>query len=82
MSETRSGVESASVVLISLAVVAGIVELVYKPFLFGPIAFLTMLIGAAISTRYRRLGRIVLFALVFCFMIGASYAVWNSRALY
>jgi hypothetical protein len=82
VSEARTGVDSASIVLLALAGIAGIVELVYKPFLFGPIAFLAMLIGATLSARYRRLGRIELFVLVVCFMIGASYAVWNSRALY
>jgi hypothetical protein len=82
VSAERTGVDSASVVLLSLALVVGVVELIYKPFLFGPIAFAAMLVGATMSARYQRFGRVAMFVLVFFFMFGVSYAVWNSRALY
>ena len=79
---TSSGRDTASLVLLVLALVGGIVELFYKPFEIAPLAFLAALVGIAISDRHRRLGLYTTGAVTLCFMIGASYAVWNSNALY
>jgi hypothetical protein len=77
-----SGRDTASLVLLVLALVGGLVELFYKPFGIAPLAFLAALIGIAISDRHRRLGLFTTGAITLCFLIGASYAVWNSNALY
>ena len=79
---TSSGRDTASLVLLVLAIVGGIVELFYKPFGIAPLAFLAALIGIAISDRHRRLGLYTTGAVTLCFLIGASYAVWNSNSRY
>ena len=81
MSE-RSPVDSASFALFGVALVAGLVQIGYLPFLFGPIGLLAVLIGSGMSARYRRFGMLTLFLITVCFVIGAAVAVWDSRALY
>ena len=79
---TSSGRDTASLVLLVLAIAGGIVEIFYKPFGIAPLAFLVALIGSAISNRHRRLGLYTTGAITLCFLVGASYAVWNSNSLY
>ena len=79
---TSSGRDTASLVLLVLAIAGGIVEIFYKPFGIAPLAFLAALIGSAISNRHRRLGLYTTGAITLCFLVGASYAVWNSNSLY
>ena len=79
---SSSGADTLAIVLLALAFVAAILELFYKPFGIAPLAFLAALVGIAISDRHRRLGLYTTGAVTLCFMIGASYAVWNSNALY
>ena len=81
MSESQP-VDRAAGVLLALGVVAGVVELFYLPFGIGPIAFLAVLIGSAISSKHRRLGLAATAFVALCFLVGASIAVWDSHALY
>ena len=81
MSESRP-IDLAAGVLLVLGVVAGVVELFYLPFGIGPIAFLAVLIGSAISSKYRRFGLGATGFVTLCFLVGASIAVWDSHALY
>jgi len=78
-SGARSGV-SAALIVVGLA--AALVDLFYEPFVFTPIAALAILVGIAISDKYRRLGLTVALVVSACFIIGAAAAVWSSRALY
>ncbi len=81
MSE-RGSTETAAVILLTIGVAAGIVELFYRPFGVGPVGFLAVLIGSGISSRYRRFGLAATGFVIICFLIGASIAVWDSRSLY
>jgi len=74
--------DAASGVLLSLGVLAGVVELFYRPFLFAPVGFVIVLAGALTSAKYRRLGLVAIFVVAVCFIIGAAIAVWRTRALY
>jgi hypothetical protein len=81
MSESRP-VDSVSGVLLAVAMLAGLGQLAYRPFLLCPIGVLILLIGSGMSTRYRRLGLAGAFVIATCFVIGAGIAVWDQRALY
>jgi hypothetical protein len=74
--------DTAALVLIALAIVGGVVELFYRPFGVGPIAFFCALIGIAISEKHRRLGLWTTLSITVAFVIGASICVWNSNPLY
>jgi len=74
--------ETASAALFSLGVLAGIVELFYRPFLFAPVGLVIVLSGALTGSKHRRLGFVAILVLALCFVIGAAIAVWRSRALY
>lgn len=80
----RSGGTAASfsIALVSLGLVAAVVDIFYKPFIFTPVAALLMLLGIGISDRYRRFGVAAAVVVATCFVIGAAAAVWSSRALY
>ena len=81
MSDARPS-EAFSGLATGVALVAGLVELFYKPFLFAPIGVLLLLAGTIASGRYRRLTATAAFVIAICFVIGAAIAVWDSRALY
>jgi hypothetical protein len=81
MSESRV-TDTVADALLALGVVAGVVELFYRPFGTGPIGVIAVLIGSAIGTKRRGLGLAVTAFVALCFLIGASIAIWNSRALY
>jgi hypothetical protein len=82
MSGERRAVDTASAVLLSIGLLAGLVQLGYRPFLFGPIALLSMLVGAAMSARYKRFSLAVACVVTVGLVIGAAVAVWGSRPLY
>ncbi len=69
-------------VLIVVALIAGVIEIFFRPFAIAPAAFFFALIGISISMRHRRLGLYVIFAITLFFVIGASVAVWDSNPLY
>lgn len=81
MSEKRAS-DSVAGFLFVLGLVAAIVTLIYRPFLFGPIGALVVLVGALMSGKYRRVGLAAAVIVATCFVIGAGIAVWYSRALY
>jgi hypothetical protein len=74
--------DTAALVLIVLAAVLGVVEIFYRPFGVGPIAFLFALIGISISAKHRRLGLYTTMAITVTFVVGASICVWYSNPLY
>ncbi len=76
------GRDLAALVLIVLALVAAVVELFYKPFGIALPALIVTMVGISISDRYRRLGFYATLAITLGFLIGASFAVWDSRPLY
>jgi hypothetical protein len=77
-----SGRDLAARVLLVFALVGSVVMLFYRPFGVAPAAFLAALIGAAISGNNRRFGLATTMIVTLCFVIGASIAIWSSRALY
>jgi uncharacterized membrane-anchored protein len=77
-----TGKDRAAFVLIVLALIAAVVELFYKPFGIALPALIVTMVGISISDKYRRLGLYATFAITLAFLIGASFAVWDSRPLY
>jgi hypothetical protein len=77
-----SGRDRAALVLIGLALVGAVVELFYRPFGIALPALVVTMVGIAISDKYRRLGWYATLAITLCFLVGASFAVWDSRPLY
>ena len=80
--KNNTSADTAAVVLLTLGIAGGIVELFFRPFGIGPFAFLAVLIGSAISNKHRRLGMAATAAVGICFLVGASIAIWNSSPLY
>jgi hypothetical protein len=76
------GKDRAALVLIVLALIAGVVELFYRPFGIALPALVVAMVGISISDKYRRLGWYATLAITIGFLIGASFAVWDSRPLY
>lgn len=81
MSE-RGTADLVSGALLTLGLLAGIVQVAFRPFLLGPAALLAVLIGVALSGRYRRLGLVAMFVIATLFVVGAAITVWYSRPLY
>ena len=79
---SSSGADTLAIVLLALAFVAAILELFYKPFLIALPALVITMVGIRVSDRYRRIGMFAVFAIILGFMIGASFAVWDSRPIY
>ncbi len=77
-----SGAATASITLIVLGLVAAAVDIFFRPFIFTPVAAILVLIGIGISDKYRRFGVGAAVVVSTCFIIGATVAVWSSRALY
>jgi len=77
-----SGSDRAALVLIVIALIAAVVELFYRPFGIALPALVVTMVGIAISDKYRRLGWYATLAITLCFLVGASFAVWDSRPLY
>jgi hypothetical protein len=69
-------------VLIAIGFVAAVFLLFYKPFAIALPALIVTMAGVSISDKYRRLGLYATAAITLCFLIGASFAAWDSRALY
>ena len=79
---SSSGADTLSIVLIAIAFVLAIIEIFYKPFIFALPALVITMVGIRVSDKYRRLGMFAVYAIILGFLIGASFAVWDSRALY
>lgn len=75
-------VDNVAALLLALGSAGAVVELFFRPFGIAPFAFLAVLIGSAISNRYRRFGMAATAAVSICFLIGASIAIWHSSPLY
>ena len=77
-----TGRDRAAIVLIVIAFIASIIEIFWRPFGVALPALVLTMIGIAISDKYRRLGWYATLAITLGFLIGASFAVWDSRPLY
>jgi hypothetical protein len=69
-------------ILAVLALVAGVVQLVFWPFVFGVLATLAVVIAIMLSPRYRRLYGLTMAVIGVGFVVGASIAVISDNALY
>jgi hypothetical protein len=65
-----------------LALAAAVVELFFRPFLFGPVGLLLALTATVMNAGDKRLGRIAVAAVGVCWLIGASITIWYSNPLY
>lgn len=80
--ESRSTSDTISGAFFVIAILASVAALVTRPFIFGPLGLVVVLIGCFPSGRYRRLSLTAALLVTVCFVIGAALAVWSSRALY
>jgi uncharacterized membrane-anchored protein len=77
-----SGRDTLSLVLIVIALIASVVGVFFRPFLFALPALVITMVGVSVSNKYQRLGVITAVTITVLFVIGASIAVWYSRPLY
>jgi hypothetical protein len=77
-----TGRDRAALVLIVVSLVGAVLELFYRPFGVALPALIVTMIGISISDKHRRLGWYATLAITLCFLVGASFAVWDSRPLY
>jgi hypothetical protein len=77
-----TGRDRAALVLIIIAMIAAVLELFWRPFGIALPALIITMVGISISDKYRRLGWYATLAITLGFLIGASFAVWDSRPLY
>ena len=77
-----TGKDRAALVLIVIAMIAAVLELFWRPFGIALPALIITMVGISISDKYRRLGWYATLAITLGFVIGASFAVWDSRPLY
>jgi len=77
-----TGKDRASLVLLVLALVGSVVMLFYRPFGLALPVLLATMVGVSISDKYRRLGLYTTALITVFFVIGASFAIWDSRPLY
>jgi hypothetical protein len=78
---TSSGADTASLVLLILGLVGAVLELFFHPFLIALPSLVITMTGIRLSDRYRTLGVITMAAITLGFLIGASFAVWDSRPI-
>jgi hypothetical protein len=79
---TRRPADLIAVILYSLGAAAGIAAIFIWPFLFAPIGLLLVLVAVVLSANNRRLSGAAITVVIFGFLIGASIAIWHSKALY
>ena len=77
-----TGRDRAALVLIVIALIGAVLELFWRPFGNALPALIITMVGISISDKYRRLGWYATLAITLGFLIGASFAVWDSRPLY
>jgi len=77
-----TGRDRLSIVLLVVALVASVLELFFRPFGVALPALIVTMVAVTVSDRYRRLGLYTTAAITICFLIGSSFAVWDSRPLF
>jgi len=77
-----SGADTLSLILLILGLVGAVLELFFHPFTVALPALVITMVGISISDKYRRLGWYATLAITVAFLIGASFAVWDSRPIY
>jgi len=81
MSERHSA-DNASGVFLGIATLLALGSLGYEPFLLTPIAVVSMCAGLVASGKYRHFAMATALLVTVCFVVGATVAVWYSRAIY
>jgi hypothetical protein len=77
-----SSVNAVAGLLCALALLLGGIELFYRPFRMGPIAFLLVLVATAMSRDNRRLAGVTVAIVTICFVVGASLQAYLSHRLF
>ena len=78
---SSSGADLLSLVLLAIGLVAAVLGLFFRPFAVALPALIITMVGIRVSDRYRTLGLITVAAIIIGFLVGASFAVWDSRPL-
>lgn len=81
-SSSSSGADIAQLILLIIGLIGAVLELFFHPFSVALPALVITMVGIRISDRYRTLGVITMAAITLGFVIGASFAVWDSRSLF
>ena len=76
-----SAADMLSLIMLILGLVGAVLELFFHPFAVALPALIVTMIGIRVSDRYRTLGVITMAAITLGFLIGASFAVWDSRSI-
>ena len=81
MSE-RHSTDTLSAALLAIATLLALGSLAYEPFLLTPIAVVSMCAALLASGKYRHFALATALVVTVCFVVGATVAVWYSRAIY
>jgi hypothetical protein len=65
-----------------IALVCGIVQFFYLPFLFAPLALVALIVAIMCSPKYRGLYELTAVVITVGFIVGAAIAVKTGHALY
>ena len=74
--------DTAAMVLVGLALVMGIVQWIWLPFLFGPAALLALVVAVMLSPKHSALYTVVGMVIMVGFVVGASIASGTGSSLY
>ena len=73
---------TAATVLAGLALVLGVVQWIWLPFLFGPAALLALIVAVMLSPKPRALYNVASAVIAVGFVVGASIASSTGSSLY
>jgi hypothetical protein len=82
---TRAGETTADTVagfLAAVALMAGLISIVWYPGRVGPVAMLVALIAVALSGAQRRFAGIALLVVTLCWLLGMTLAVVLERPIF
>ena len=74
--------DTAAMVMVGLALVFGVIQWIYLPFLFGPAALVSLIVAVMLSPRPRSLYTVASLLITIGFVVGASFAAGTDRSLY
>jgi hypothetical protein len=81
-SERTSPAETVAGLLAALAIFAGALELVYRPFRLAPVALVLVLVATVMSREQPRIIPLAFATIGVCFVIGAALQVITHHPLF
>ena len=76
------GRSSLAMIFLAIAVITGIVQLAFVPFVLGPVAIIALVASVIASTQVHKLTLTAAWLITVFFVVGAAITVWYSRPLY